>query len=83
MIDMSGHAKNQQSGPNIWARTVFSSLHDNTMVTMETNGLTNFSPRSSNSLPSLVPFCPFTAKKKAVKVMSYTLGYIELDVIIS
>ncbi len=28
---------------------------------------------------ALVPFCPFTAEKKPIKVMSYTLGYIELD----
>ena len=46
---------------------------------METNGLTNFLPRPSNFLPSLVSFCPFTAEKKAAKVMSYILGYIELD----
>ncbi len=80
MTDMSSHPKNQQPGPNILAVTAFSNLHDISMVTMETNGLSNFLHRPSTFPPSLVPFCPFTAEKKPVKVMSYTLGYIELDI---
>ena len=79
MVYISSHAKIQQPGPNILAVTAFSNLHDNSMVAMETNGLTNFSHRPSTCPPSLVPFCSFSAEKKAVKVMSYTLGYIELD----
>ncbi len=81
MIDISPDAKIQQTGPNILAETAFLNFHDSSMVTMETNGLTNFLHRPSSCPPSLVPFCPFTAEKKAVKVMSYTLGYIELDIL--
>ncbi len=71
MTDMSSHAKIQRPGPNILVITAFSSLNDSSMVTMETNGLTNFLHRPSICPSSLVPF---TAEKKAVKVMSYTLG---------
>ncbi len=49
------------------------------MVTMETNGLTNFLHRPSTFLPNLRSVGTFTAEKKAVKVMSYTLDLIELD----
>ena len=79
MTDTGSHARFKQPGPNILLVTAFSNLHDNSMVTMETNGLTNFLHRPSTFPPSLVPFCPFTAEKKPVKVMSYTLDLIELD----
>ena len=68
MTDMSSRLKIQQPGPHILALTAFSNLHGISMVTMETNGLTNFLHRPSTFPPSLVPFCPFTAEKKAVKV---------------
>ena len=81
MTDSSSHAKNQQPGHNTLAVTAFSNLHDSSMVTMETNGLTNFLHRPSTFLPNLRSVGPFTAEKKAVKVMSYTLDLIELDTI--
>ncbi len=76
---MSSHAKIQQPGPNILSVTAFSNLHESSMVTMETNGLTNFLHRPSTFPPSLVPLCSFTAEEKAAKVMSYTLDLIEFD----
>ncbi len=79
MTDMSSHAKNQQPEPNILAMTAFSNLHDIGMVTMETNGLSNFLHRPSTFLPNLRSVGLFTAEKKAAKVMSYTLDLIELD----
>ena len=79
MTDIGLQAKVQQPGPNILAVTPFSNLHDSSMVTMETNGLTNFLHRPSTFLPNLRSVGPFTAEKKAVKVMSYTLDLIELD----
>ncbi len=82
MIYISSNAKFQQPGPNILAVTGFSHLHDNSMVAMETNGLTNFLHRPSTCPPSLVPFCPVSAEEKAVKVMSYTLDLIELDTVL-
>ncbi len=79
MTDISSHAKNQQPGHSTLAMPAFSNLHDNSMVTMETNGLTKFLPRPYTFLPNLRSVGPFTAEKKAVKVMSYTLDLIELD----
>ena len=76
---MSSHAKFQQPGPNVLAVTTFSNLHNGSMVTMETNGLTNFLHRPSTFLPKLRYVVLFTAEKKAVKVMSYTFDLIELD----
>ncbi len=80
MTDIRSHAKNQLPGQSTLAMTAFSNLHDNSMVTMETNGLTNFSHRPSTFLPNLRSVGPFTAEKKAVKIMSYTLDLIELDI---
>ncbi len=79
MTDMSSPARFQQPGSNILAVTAFSNLHKSNMVTMATNGLTNFLHTPSTLSPSLVPFCLFTVEKKPVKVMSYTLDLIELD----
>ncbi len=79
MTDMISHPKIQAPVHNIFDVTAFSNLHDISMVTMETNGLTNFLHRSFTFSPNLVPFCPFTTEKKPVKLMSYTLGHIELD----
>ncbi len=52
MTDISSHPKTQQHGPNILAVTAFSNLHDMSMVTMETNGLSNSLHRPSTFLPS-------------------------------
>ncbi len=79
MVCMSPYTKIQQPGPNILAVTAFPNLHDNCMVTMETNGLTIFLHRPSTFISNLRSVGQFAAEKKAVKVMSYTLDLIEFD----
>ncbi len=58
MTNISGHTKIQQPGPNISAVPVLSNLCESDIVTMETNGLTNYSHIPSIFLPSLVPVGP-------------------------
>ena len=79
MTDTGSHARFEQPGPNILLVTAFSNLHNSSMVTMETIGLTNFLHGPSIFLPNLRSVSRFLAEKKAVKVMSYTLDLIELD----
>ncbi len=47
------------------------------MIALEDNTLKLV--QDQHAFTSLVPFCPFTAEKKPVKVMSYTLDLIESD----